>query len=325
MYGGQDNNGNKIGTDFISTFFAKGSSAAGVKGEATNAIGEHIYLFEIGASFKFLGGEVLWYYQKPGTDATGYDRNFSRNKDFFTGLTFETNKKGIVSNFLFEFDHTLHQGGLGIPDPVDPVKGDFIVVNDPATQKMLTDYYTKKGYDVEGFTNRQWVSFLEAVQNHGYSYGGRVDFYNNSLYRHVRKDRIIGNSLMLTRPELERMVGHQESGSYVINNRIWAYNLGIKGWIKEHWGYRVNLTYTDNYGDWYEYEGRYNWGGVANDPNFNWYWKGSKVQYYTLVESFFKIKPGSKFQATVSVAYDFGDIYHNFGGMVGLKYSIAKF
>jgi len=66
----------------------------------------------------------------------------------------------------------------------------------------------------------------------GMVYGGRDNYYSNSVYRQgwTYFDRTIGSALM--RPE---------------NSRVWAYHAGIKGDIYGY-RYRILCTYADNYG-----------------------------------------------------------------------------
>jgi hypothetical protein len=131
----------------------------------------------------------------------------------------------------------------------------------------------------------------------------------------------MGMSIFHTKPQMLKYTGLNISGEYVVNNRVKAHHFGFEGAINPRLSYWAKFTYTQNYGSWQKYEGRYNWGGIVLDPDFEWYYKGTKTQWYSLFEidyRFTKVK-GLSLQAAVS--YDFGQIIDNFGGLLGLRYS----
>jgi hypothetical protein len=231
----------------------------------------------------------------------------------------ERKEKSFLSGFTYEWVRSNIQLGDGIPDP--RVDGKFIVPSDPEDQEFLREYYSDLGYDVDDFTTeREWWTFLETYNNFGHTYGGREDYYNNVLYRHIYNGRVIGNPLFLTRPTLTRWANNSE-GPYVINNRILGHQFGFKGWLFKALQYRLLFTFTRNRGAWQEYGGRFQWEGIKTDPDFEWYWKGDRDQYYTLLELGYEPEKWKHFRFILGMGYDFGDIYSNFGGMVSVRYN----
>lgn len=322
MYGGVDKDGKKVGVDYWAAFFGKGSTAAGRRGEATNAIGEHLGIIDIGLTKTIKSTNITAFYQIPMSSSTGYIDNFSRNGDFFTGLLIKISGKKIISGFDYEWIRTWEQGGEGIPDPI--VNGKFIVPSDPNDRQYLKDYYTALGYNVSDFnTEQEWRAFLEAYTNYGLLFGGRENYYNNHLYGHIYKSRIIGTPLFLTKPELRHMAGNS-NGYYVINNRVEAHHFGFFGWFTKNLNYRMLFTFTRNQGAWQQYGGRTTWEGIAIDPDFNWYWKGDRDQYYTLFEIHYSPPKFKHWNIQAAMAWDFGRIYHNLGGMVGIEYNMSE-
>jgi len=319
LYGGEDKNSEKIGIDYWAVFKGQASNVPGIAGEGINAAGEHLGVFDFGFYSRIKNYDITFYYQFPVTDRTGKESKFSRNMDFFTGLLLETKQKNIINGFLYEFIHTLQQGGLGIPDPI--VDGRLIVLWREEDKAFLKEYYTNLGYPVDDLdTEIEWRSFLQAYTNYGYLFGGRVDFYNNLLYRHIYKGRVIGTPLFQTMPELNRMAGFQDSITYIVNNRIFAHHIGISGYVHKNLDYRLMLTYTRNKGAWQEYGGRYQWNGIAIDPDYDWFWKGDLTQWYTLLEANYVIPGYDKLSVKTAVAFDFGDLDKNFGILIGISF-----
>ncbi len=318
IYGGSRSDGTEIPYDFWSVFFARGSNVAGQKGEAANAYGEHMGIFDWGLNFRIKGLKFQLYQQKPINDSGGFHKWFKYNKDNYIGAIVET-KIPFIRKALYEYVSTTNQVGEGTPDPVVDGKIYFPFRDDD--RLALEQYYTDLGYDVSGFDVIDWYDFLEDEVNYGHRFGGRVDYYNNNNYRNIYQGRIMGMSIFHTKPQMLKYTGLNISGEYVVNNRVKAHHFGFEGEINKRLSYWAKLTYTQNYGSWQEYEGRYKWEGIALDPEFDWYYKGSKTQWYSLFEidyRFVKVK-GLSLQAAVS--YDFGQIIDNFGGLLGLRYS----
>ncbi|MBR9999654.1 MAG: hypothetical protein KFF73_11820, partial [Cyclobacteriaceae bacterium] len=320
LYGGENANGRKIGVDYWAVFTGSASTVSGLGSDAVNAAGEHLGVFDLGFYSRIKNYDITLYYQLPVTDQTGMESKFSRNQDFFTGILIETEDKNIVNGILFEFIHTEQQSGLGIPDPI--VDGKFISLWKEEDREWLKEYYTGLGYPVSDIdTEIEWRSFLQAYINYGYLFGGRVDFYNNPLYRHIYQGRIIGTPLFQTLPEIKKMSGYEETeGPYVVNNRVWAYHVGVSGYLSKDLDYRLMVTYTSNKGAWQEYGGRTRWDGIAIDPDYEWFWMGDLTQWYTLLEANYTLPGSEKFAFKAAIGYDFGDLDHNFGMLFGISY-----
>ena len=319
MYGGEDENGDKVGVDYKAVFLAQKSTVPGFRGEAINAAGEHLGILDLGFYSRIKMYDIIFYYQKPVTDQTGIEGNFHRNKDFFTGITLKSKEKKIISGFLYEFIHTKQQGGVGIPDPV--VDGRLVSLNNEEDLAYLEEYYTSQGYDVSKLdTEIEWRSFLQADINYGNLFGGRVDFYNNYLYKHIYQDRIIGTPLFKTKPEIYKMTGYMDDGKFIVNNKVLAHHFGVNGYILKDLRYRAMFSYTKNQGAWQEYEGRYQWGGIAVDPDYEWFWQGDKIQYYSFLGFDYSPHQIRKWTFSLSLGYDFGDLDHNFGAMLGVEF-----
>jgi hypothetical protein len=323
IYGGEDANGKKAGVDYWAVFFGKGSSVSDNRGEETNALGEHLGILDFGLNTSLVGYDFTFYYQIPITSSGGYTANFSRNKDFILGLLMEREGKSLLTGFTYEWVRTNIQLGEGIPDP--NVDGKFIVPSDPADQEFLRQYYSGLGYPVEDFTTeREWWTFLETYNNYGLTYGGREDYYNNYLFKHIYNDRVIGNPLFITKPTLQRWANNSD-GPYVISNRILGHHFGLRGWFMDQLQYRLLFTFTRNRGAWQEYGGRTKWEGIKLDPDFDWYWKGDRDQYYTLLELGYHPERWKNFEFTLGMGYDFGEIYSNFGFLGIIRYQFQPF
>lgn len=320
LYGGYRRNGTLVPYDFWSVFFARGSGVSNQKGEAANAYGEHTGIFDWGLNFRIKKYNFQLYHQKPINDSGGYHKWFKYNKDNYLGVMMDT-EFPFVRKVLFEYVSTYQQGGKGTPDPV--VDGKIVFPFLEEDRIWLEQYYTDRGYDVTGFDAIDWYDFLEDEVNYGYRFGGRFDYYNNNGYRNIYRNRIIGTSLFHTKPQMLQHAGTEIPGEYVVNNRIRAYNLGLEGEILPNLSYWAKITLTRNYGAWQEYEGRYKWEGIAIDPDFDWYYKGVRSQWYSIFEIDYRVPKVEGLSLQAALSYDFGQIMQNFGGMIGIRYSRA--
>ena len=318
LYGGYTSSGTKIPYDFWSVFFARGSNVSGQKGEASNAYGEHTGIFDWGLNFHIKGCRFQLYQQKPINDSGGFHKWFKYNNDNFIGLIMET-ESPLIHKFVYEYVSTRDQVGKGTPDPV--VDGKIVFPGVEEDRLWLEQYYTDLGYDVAGFSVIDWYDFLEDEVNYGYRFGGRVDYYNNNAYRNIYQGRIMGTSIFHTRPQMLRYTGSTIPGEYIVNNRVIAHNIGLEGNIIPGIFYWAKITFTRNYGSWQEYEGRYKWGGIAVDPDFEWYYKGTKTQWYSIFEIDYQCPKIKGISLQAAVALDFGQITDNFGILMGLRYN----
>ncbi|MCK5104249.1 MAG: hypothetical protein KAR17_15595, partial [Cyclobacteriaceae bacterium] len=157
--------------------------------------------------------------------------------------------------------------------------------------------------------------------------GGRKDYYNNGLYPKGQSyhNYAMGPSLILSKSNLQSF-NPDFNGQYdkfFVSNIIEAHHLAFEGYLSNKLSYRTKLTYSKNYGSYAgANKGRYNWGSMEDPEYYNsYYFKEGLKQAYTFFElnyTPFKDK-GAKF--TSSIAYDFGEMYHNFGVLFGFSYN----
>jgi hypothetical protein len=319
LFGGTRPNGTEIPVDFWATFFGKGSNRVG-GGEATNAAGAHFGLYDFGLDWRIKETSFQVYYQMPFADDGGMQ--ISKNRDQLFGMLIKLNKKALVSNINYEYLNTMWQGSWGVPDAVfDGKIVDLLKVEDP-------DAFMLEHFDTVtvGFTNHQLKQYSEDKLNYGYKYNGRDDIYNNGLYRRGKSyhEQAIGSSLIISKYDMKE-INPEFEGRYdmfFVSNRIISHHLAFDGFFSSDLSYRIKLTYTRNYGSHAgPNKGRYRWAS-REEPEFYdaYYFKDGLNQAYTFLElnyTPFKDK-GARF--TSSIAYDFGEIYHNFGMLFGFHY-----
>ena len=319
LFGGTSASGKKIPVDFWATFFGKGSEKVGA-GESSNAAGGHFGLYDIGLDWKIKTTTFKFYYQAPFADDGGM--YLFANRDQQMGLLIEFKKYAIIEKVNYEFLNTMWQGGPGVPDAIfNGEYVDLLKVENP-------DVFMLEQFDTVtvGMTNHQLKKYCEDNLNYGYTYNGRDDYYNNGVYPMGQSYNkyAIGPSLILSKHDL-RSISLKFNDSYdryFVSNRIISHHLALKGYFNTKLEYRVKLTYTDNHGTYTgANKGRGNWGSKEDPEYYNsYYFKDGLKQAYTFLElnyTPFKNK-GARF--TSSIAYDFGEMYHNFGILFGFHY-----
>ncbi len=111
--------------------------------------------------------------------------------------------------------------------------------------------------------------------------------------------------------------GTLNNHSRFINNRVNGFHLGIEGQVTTDINYRLKSTYTMNYGSYAEeFLKRYSWTRIDN-----YFYDGGKSQVYTMMELNWRIPNLKKIQLNGTLAYDFGQLYHSFGGRLGINYT----
>jgi len=320
LFGGTLPNGREIPVDFWATFFGKGSEKVG-GGEATNAAGAHFGLYDFGLNWNIKETHFQLYYQAPFADNGGMQ--LLKNKDQQLGILINLKENGFISNLNYEYINTLWQGDWGVPDAVfDGELVDLLKVEDP-------DAFMLEHFDTVtvGFTNHQLKRYAENELNYGYEYNGRDDLYNNGLYPRGQSYNYyaIGPSLVLSKNDMKG-INPNFNGQYdrfFVSNRVEAHHLAFDGFLTSDLSYRTKITYSVNYGTHAApNKGRYNWAS-KEEPEFYdaYYFKDRLKQAYTFFElnyTPFKNK-GARF--TSSIAYDFGEMYHNFGILFGFHYN----
>lgn len=275
--------------DYFKVFMGRGIQ--GTSAGEGNAIGNHLGLTEF-TFRKRLGNHTLSLnYQKPFEDAGSIQ--FISFKDFLIGLEWALPKgEYLVNKFYVEVIRTKWQSGRGLPDPTDDIQTE--------------------------------------EDNRNNEFGERDDIYNNYLYRSgwTYHDQVIGNPLILTyQHTLNFLEPYPDYGVAIANNRLTALHIGIEGNFGSKITYKGLFTYSKNFGTYAGlYEGRFNWGGIDRDPNFEYVFRPARKQWYTSVEfnydKAFDLKPLS---LNARLANDFGQLYHAFGFELSLLYRLSNY
>lgn len=279
--------------DYINVILGK--SAEGVDlndpfllGEAANALGDNLGIYDFGLYIRHKKADILLYHQTPFEDWTG--TRLFRNKDRLLGINWSNKKtQKWIESAVYEFLYTKYQSGPGRPG--GPKGG--------------------------------------GKEKYGYDFGGRDNYYNNYLYKTgwVYQNRILGTPLFFTKNRMKLFypdfVDPDESGFNfnVVNNRIVAHHIGIKGSLSKSLQYKFLSTFTKNYGTYGGINGGINrWDSIEN-PDFEYAFKPPKHQNYFLLEV--ESNPFSKLWVLqTAIAWDTGKLSHNFGALIGLKRKI---
>ncbi|WP_291861287.1 capsule assembly Wzi family protein [Marinilabilia sp.] len=307
LFGGQ-RNGVDIPIDFWPTFFGKGSDKIG-GGEATNAAGAHMGMYDFGTRLETQHGYINIYYQIPFSDGSGM-LFWQGNSDHIFGVDWHPTETSWLTNLTFEWFQTTYQSGNGTPDPY---------LNGIIFPKQVED---KNGFVEENFgivpdhplSLDEFKDILEDELNHGNDFGGRDGYMNNGMYPAgwSREGHIMGSPLNMTRAQMLAIRSGMEFNDRVeiINDRFSGLHLGGRGQLNEALSWKMKITWSRNFGTYYEqYEGgRYNWNEKAD------YWfKGGRDQWYTMAGISWAPSKIEGLSAGVDLFYDGGDIYHSFG------------
>lgn len=220
----------------------------------------------------------------PYEDMSGM--KFKNFPDGVNTIHLHLKEKSWISDILYEYHYTLYQSG---PIQDYAYDQDWQRIEDPDICIIGCDNY-----------------FNHGEYKNGWTYYGRT----------------IGNPLMYSAGTLEsgslNPSLHNEVG--VENNRIKAHHLGIGGYLFKRFPYRFMLTYSKNFGTYYEQyagESQYQkpWGSVKETP-LHQFCAGLSG---TVPEPF-KIKG---FDVIYGLYYDCGDILkENLGVSAGLIFSL---
>jgi hypothetical protein len=320
LFGGTRANGSEIPVDFLATFFGKGSEKVG-GGEETNVAGAHFGLYDVGLDWKIQKTSFKFYYQIPFADRSGM--YFNKNGDKLLGLLVDFPGHRLINSIVYEYTNQTNQSGHGIPDIYfDGEIIDLLKVED--VDGFMLQYFDTV---TVGFTPHQLKAHAEKAYNYGYLVGGRDDYYNNGLYPMGQSyhQYSIGPSLILSKRDMA-VINPDFNDRYdlfFVSNRIKAHHLAFMGFFTNNISYRTKLTYANNFGSYAgANKGRQNWASKEDSEYYNsYYFKDGLKQAYTYFElnfTPFKDK-GAKF--TSSIAYDFGEMYHNFGVLFGFHYN----
>jgi len=317
---GGERSGEDIPVDFWATFRAGGSSRIG-GGEETNAAGGHMGLFDFGTYFESDGhGTFHLYYQIPFSDGSGM-HFWHENTDLVLGVDWKPKKTGWLNRVTLEWIKTTYQSGNGMPDPI--VDGEMIFPDQVDDRNAFVSEHFGIDYD-RTLSLETFKGILEDEVNQGNDFGGRDGYMNNGMYPDswIRHGHVMGSPLNLTRQQL--LAAHPgmsfERRESIKNDRFRGVHLGLEGKILPRLKWTSRLTYTKNYGTYYEqYPGRYTWNEVAD------YWfKGGRNQWYTMLGFSWNPARYKGWEFWSRVAFDGGEIYQSTGFQLGVKYCLSK-
>lgn len=322
LFGGTKPNGEKIPIDFWATFTASGSAKLG-GGEETNAAGAHMGLWDFGLYFPLKKWQGQLYYQKPFVDGSGMHLFRFYNKDFFLGILLKNKNKSkhIITGISMELIKTSWGCGPGTMDPYDPEENHIVFIGDidDVDAYMLERF----GIETNNWDHHDLKEFLKVEWNHGHNFGGRDPYLNNGMYyAGWSYDGLsMGTPLFHSSKQFQKYAKgwYNRDGTYFVNNRIKGFNIGVEGWFIKNLYYRFKGTFTNNHGSYIEqYSGGHSW-----EEQSNYYFAESKNQFYTGLELTWQPKKELPLTLVSVLGYDFGELYHTFGGRIGIKYRIA--
>lgn len=316
LFGGQKTNGVEIPVDFWPTFFGKGSDKIG-GGEATNAAGAHMGLYDFGTHVDLSEGHLNFYYQIPFSDGSGM-LFWQGNSDHVLGLDWHRGEASWLENLTFEWIQTTYQSGNGTPDPY---------LNGIIFPKQVEDKnaFVSENFGIEPdheLSLDEFKDILEDELNQGNDFGGRDGYMNNGLYPGgwSREGYIMGSPLNLTRAQLleARPQMTFNHGVWIKNDRFTALHLGTKGRLKEELSWQMKLTWSRNFGTYFEqYPGRYTW----NEDEDYWF-KGGRNQWYSMAGISWMPKKVRGLSVRTDLFYDGGEIYRSFGFKTAVVYQV---
>lgn len=324
IMGGYYSNGSSIPIDFWKSFVAKGSEKIG-GGDATNAAGAHMGLYDIGVYLSTVAkGDFHIYYQAPFADASGM-RLLARNIDQIFGVNWTLPKTSLLTTVTLEWIHTAHQSGNGMPDAwVINEKGDRELVvafqlNDPAYREALM---THIGVDNPGSYSKDEVSdYLQSHLNNGHRFGGRDGYMSNGTYPSgwTYYGDIMGSPLNLTQYQLKHK--NPELGTHtrnlIINDRYKAIHLGALGRITSFLEWNFKATFSMNYGSYFqEYPGRYTWVKTKD-----YFFEKGLQQTYLMIGTKWNPKRLTSLTISTELGLDKGAIFNSYGAKIGVKYT----
>jgi hypothetical protein len=318
--GGYKTNGDKVPIDYWRSIMAKSSDKIG-GGDATNAAGAHMGLFDFGLYLNSEAGQFRFYYQAPFSDGSGM-KLFTRNRDQILGLTWKLASEGFLHHVSMEWINTAYQSGNGMPDArvtYGDGSQDLIVayyLDDPVYREGLM---TRLGVDNPGSYSKHQVSeYLQDNYNNGNRFGGRDGYMSNGVYPAgwSHYGMVMGSPLNLTSEQLSHL--NAPLGSYqsnlIVNDRFKAIHVGADGRLTKSLEWDVMLTLSRNYGSYFQqYPGRYTWNETAN-----YFFKGGRGQFYSRLGVGWTLPTTQSLVLKGAVAIDVGELSDTSGMQLGL-------
>ncbi len=330
LFGGTRPDGTKIPVDYLSTVFFRGSQKVGEEfpGEGTNAAGAHQGMFDFGLYFDVKDIHVRFFYQKPVKDGSGYIGIFRKNKDVITGVSLKNINSRLIREFLFERVKTDWQSGPGVHDPIF-YGNDWYYRTITDYEGFLQEYY---GIDAPGVTKDEFWRMIRRMDNYGYEYGGRDNYYNNGLYYKgwSHHNYAMGNSFLLTKDRIHQF-NPDFDGSfdyYFANTRVRAYHFGVSGKFHSNLDYRIKFSIVENLGTYFGLNrGAVNWDSMDPFSDYQYYFSNPQYvdkgldQYYSMLETVYTLPKKPELKINLSLGIDTKDLYDNYGFLLGVSYS----
>lgn len=325
LMGGYDSNGSKVPIDYWPSFFAKSSQKIG-GGDATNAAGAHMGLYDFGFYRKLTKGELRVYYQIPFSDRSGM-LFWNRNLDQIVGFNLIYEGKKWLENMTVEWISTSHQSGNGTPDAIRYVEQEdgslkWEWYTGAAIRNLDLDQFMAEMGETRAtpYSYEEVTRYLEDHFNNGNPFGGRDGYLNNGTYTAgwTNYGMIMGSPLNLIREQVA--LNNPKLGVYTLNNivndRVKALHVGGKGSITDCLSWNGMLTYSVNYGSYFnQYPGRYTW-----DETENYYFKGGLKQVYSMVGVSWHPQKIEKLEVSGNFSFDSGEIFNSIGLKVGTRW-----
>ena len=153
------------------------------------------------------------------------------------------------------------------------------------------------------YLNTMIQSGSEAASDSTY---GWDNYYNHHIYLSgwVNNGKVLGNPLFT----LGSNIGHYSNSTYIINNRIIAHHIGITGTLFKNNHYKILLTYSNNYGTYYD-------KNRSKNENKIYKFDGGLKQFSTLIE-FSRKKILNNIDIQLSYAMDRGELLKDSRGFV---------
>ncbi|GAO27953.1 capsule assembly Wzi family protein [Geofilum rubicundum] len=318
--GGYNSRGDQIPIDYWRSILAKGSEKIG-GGDATNAGGAHMGLFDFGVYLESEAGRFRFYYQAPFSDGSGM-RLLARNLDQIVGVSWKPSGHRFLHNLTLEWIHTAHQSGNGMPDArVTHENGDQQLIvsfqlEDPDYREALM---TRLGVaDPGSYSKDEVTNYLQDHFNNGNRFGGRDGYMSNGVYPAgwTHYGMVMGSPLNLTSDQLAPL--NASLGNYdrnlIVNDRYKALHVGADGQVVPGLRWQAMVTFTRNYGSYFQqYPGRYSW-----DETPDYFFKGGRSQFYSRLGFGWRLPTEQSLELKGVLGLDAGALNKSVGGRLGL-------
>lgn len=320
--------GMKQSTNYFEVFLGRQSTTSNVNGDMVNAAGAHFGIFDYGVSLETTEADIDFFYHQPWTDGSSLKDWSAGNKDYMLGIHVKLKNQQWLTEILYENINTIHQSGAGLPDPWINNTGynfeELRAIND--YEQFIIDELGQEALD--RFNPQGSLSFDDFLQiirfetNENLPFGGRDSYYNNRGFPNgnTYQGFVIGNSLFTTSDRLFELNGvRANDAEFIVNNRIQAQHVGIKGKIvPADIDYKFLVTFTRNEGTYAGFYGGFISSWIRDRTYF--FRDGVNAQYLYLELQ----KDMNKFPITWtgSIGFDQRGFGNFLAFMGGLQYRI---